>query len=139
MLPVGTLLKAERTLSQRDFDRFAELSGDRNPIHVDPVHAAKTRFGKTVSHGVLLYGLLWALVTRRLPGARACRQTLLFPAPAFADEPLDIEIKVLESDAVSCRLACRIARRNDGAVVCEGQTSLTSGGNPMPENPHRDR
>lgn len=127
MLPVGTLLEAERTLSQSDFDHFAELSGDCNPIHADPAFAAKTRFGKTVSHGVLLYGLLWSITLRHLPGARTCRQTLMFPAPAYADEALDIEIEVLESDQASCRLACRIARRNDGTVVCEGQMSLTSG------------
>ena len=45
----------ERTLTQQDFDLFAKLSGDSNPIHVDPEFSARTRFGKTVSHGMLLF------------------------------------------------------------------------------------
>jgi len=34
-----------------DFDRFARLTGDDNPIHCDPVFAATTHFGATVAHG----------------------------------------------------------------------------------------
>ena len=44
------------------FDRFARLSGDDNPIHVDPAFSARTRFGRTVAHGMLLYGRVWAMI-----------------------------------------------------------------------------
>src|SRR5688500_2787 len=48
-----------RSLSQAEFDLFARISGDNNPIHVDPEFSARTRFGRTVSHGMLLYTVLW--------------------------------------------------------------------------------
>jgi len=50
---------AERTFSMDDQQRFAELSGDRNPIHLDPLAARRTQAGAVVVHGV--HAVLWAL------------------------------------------------------------------------------
>ena len=55
MLEIGQSAIAERVFSQSDFDRFAALSGDDNPIHVNPEFAARSRFGRPVCHGMLLY------------------------------------------------------------------------------------
>src|SRR5690606_11882022 len=85
------------TPRQADFDAFAEISGDDNPIHVDAAFSARTRFGRTVSHGMLLYSRLWALVRNRWPHRRHRLQTLMFPNPAYAGEPLVI---ALTPDAV---------------------------------------
>jgi acyl dehydratase len=53
------LLVAGRTFSMRDQDHFAALSGDRNPIHVDPLFARRTQAGAPVAHG--MHAVLWAL------------------------------------------------------------------------------
>jgi NAD(P)-dependent dehydrogenase (short-subunit alcohol dehydrogenase family)/acyl dehydratase len=52
-------LKAERTFHLPDLLAFAELSGDYNPLHTDPIAARRTQFGECVTHGVFV--LLWAL------------------------------------------------------------------------------
>jgi acyl dehydratase/NADP-dependent 3-hydroxy acid dehydrogenase YdfG len=52
-------LQTERTFTQADLAAFAELSGDFNPLHVDPVAARRTQFGECVAHGVFV--LMWAL------------------------------------------------------------------------------
>lgn len=44
-------------VDQQTIDAWAEFSGDQNPLHVDPVHAATTRFGTTIAHGHL--SLTW--------------------------------------------------------------------------------
>src|SRR5690606_41700541 len=49
--------RVKRVVTQRDFDRFASLSRDDNPIHCDPAFASGTHFGATVAHGMFLYGL----------------------------------------------------------------------------------
>ncbi len=54
-----------RIVTQRDFDRFAALSRDDNPIHCDPVFARGTHFGATVAHGMFLYGMICGAITRR--------------------------------------------------------------------------
>ena len=45
-------------ISQADIDTFAEVTGDRQFIHVDPEAAARTPFGGTIAHGFLTLSLL---------------------------------------------------------------------------------
>ena len=52
-------MQSERTFSLADLTAFAELSGDFNPLHTDPVAARRTQFGECVTHGVFV--LMWAL------------------------------------------------------------------------------
>ena len=51
--------KMRRRFQAADQDAFAHLSGDHNPLHVDPVAARRLIFGGPVVHGIHL--LLWAL------------------------------------------------------------------------------
>lgn len=60
----------EQTVRQAEIDRYAALSEDFNPLHVDPQAAAASEFGGIVAHGPLaLHPLLLAL-------ERACGGTL---------------------------------------------------------------
>jgi len=126
-MPEGALA-AEWTPTQGDFDRFAAVSGDDNPIHVDAGFAAASRFGRTVAHGMLLYARLWALVGRHFPDHRPLRQELMFPAPAFAGEALRLEAVVEAGDAAGMTLAVSARRIADGEAVLTGRTVLAPAG-----------
>jgi acyl dehydratase len=82
----------QRVFSQQDFDRFARLSGDDNPIHVDPEFSARTRFGRTVAHGMLLYSTVCAGLSGRLPGPGVVQleQELMFPTPTYTGETVTV-------------------------------------------------
>jgi acyl dehydratase len=112
------------TPSQSDFDAFAELSGDDNPIHVDPAFSARTRFGRTVSHGMLLYSRLWALLRTRHPGRRHAMQSLMFPNPAYAGEELAFRFSGAEAKGNGGTMAIEIRRIADGKVVLSGECLL---------------
>lgn len=112
--------------TQADFDAFAELSGDDNPIHVDAEFSARTRFGRTVSHGMLLYSRLWALLRQRYPGRRHAMQALMFPNPAYAEEELELAFSQGDADDAGL-LAITISRVADGAPVLVGQCRLEAG------------
>ncbi|AMR78892.1 MaoC/PaaZ C-terminal domain-containing protein [Cupriavidus nantongensis] len=89
-----------RVLSQRDFDRFAALSRDDNPIHCDPAFARGTHFGATVAHGMLLFSLLCAHSARQLPQpALPVAQTLMFPAPAFVGDAVQFALSAQPAPA----------------------------------------
>ena len=89
-----------RVLLQQDFDRFAKLTGDDNPIHCDPALAAKSHFGATVAHGMLLYACLCKALAELLPGPGAVQleQSLMFPHPTFVGDPISVSL-VVESSA----------------------------------------
>ena len=106
--------------TQAEFDAFAALSGDDNPIHTDPAFSARTRFGRTVSHGMLIYARLAALLAR-IDGGAVRVQTLIFPNPAFAGEALDLQV----TSTGPGTYAVTATRRADGAVVTEGLAEFT--------------
>lgn len=43
-----------KTLSQAEIGRFAEITGDFNPIHIDQKRASQSIFGGTIAHGLLV-------------------------------------------------------------------------------------
>jgi len=51
-IKVGMVASYSQTISEADVKNFANISGDRNPIHMDDVYAEKSRFGKRVAHGM---------------------------------------------------------------------------------------
>jgi acyl dehydratase len=117
-------ISIERTFTQEDFNRFAALSGDNNPIHVDPVFSAQTSFRRTVSHGVLLYSILRGLVEQLLPGAQQLNQQVMFPAPTFTDEPVLFEAEIISDDGTKATVRMTATRTADDVKTCIGESSL---------------
>lgn len=109
-------------LSQQDFNQFADLSGDHNPIHVDPDYSASTRFGATVSHGMLLFTVLRGSLQRRFPDYQLAEQRLMFPSPAYAGEPLTLYLERTGDDS-ALAFSARIFKE-DGNVCLEGECIL---------------
>jgi len=95
-LQVGRMESIRRTFSQSDFDWFAALSGDDNPIHVDPEFSARTKFGRTVAHGMFLYSTVCGLLGTRLPGPGTVQveQELMFPTATPTGEDVEIQVEV---------------------------------------------
>ena len=119
-------IEVERTFSQKEFDAFARLSGDDNPIHVDPGFSAATRFGRTVAHGMLLYAVFRGLVFRLMPHASQLAQDLKFTAPTYADEPMRFTLNIEVSGVGLARATMSCQRIADDVVTCEGTAQLTT-------------
>ncbi|MBF0339394.1 MAG: SDR family oxidoreductase [Magnetococcales bacterium] len=66
-----TAVSFDVRVTLEDARRFAELSGDHNPLHVDPAYAAGTTFGRPILHGAYAAGLLSRMAGMHLPG-RSC-------------------------------------------------------------------
>lgn len=114
----------ERVLTQSDFDAFAELSGDHNPIHVDPVFSANTRFGRTVSHGMLLCTVLRGLLDQLVPGARQVQQKLMFPSPTYAGDAMRFSAVLRSDDGRHVVAEINCERIEDGVITCAGEATL---------------
>ncbi|MGM0585743.1 MAG: MaoC/PaaZ C-terminal domain-containing protein [Pseudomonadota bacterium] len=114
-------VREEWTPSQAEFDAFARVSGDDNPIHVDPEFSARTRFGRTVSHGMLIYSRLWAMLKRAAPGEHRA-QTMMFPNPAHVGETLELVCEPLGEGRWKL-VARRVA---DGAECLTGETETAA-------------
>lgn len=126
-MKVGQSVTVERVFRQSDFDRFAALSGDDNPIHVDPAFSARTKFGRTVCHGMLLYSAICQVLSDKLPGSGVVQleQSLMFPSPTFAGESMSIRLEVLDVSAEdgTAILETTISHA-DGRIACQGQCTV---------------
>jgi len=121
---IGTTITTNWLFTQADFDEFARLSGDDNPIHVDTAFAARTRFGRTVAHGMLLYGAICGVLSRHFPGAAQLEQRFTFPAPTYADEEMTIQLTITELlPDNQLRLSTTIANPQ-GQLTCDGETVI---------------
>lgn len=123
-ISVGQKAQRSLRLTAEHVDKYAEITGDRNPLHFDREFAEKTRFGGLVVQGGLTTGLLHALVAMDLPGPGTVflSQNWKFTAPVFIGDTITAEAEVVsvhESKPV-CQLAVRV-RRDDEETVLEGE------------------
>ncbi len=102
---------------------FAEISGDRNPIHLSEHFAARTQFGSRIAHGLYTASLISAVIGTRLPGPGAVymSQTLKFLAPVRIGDVVEAKVEVVEliEKGDRARLSCTCSV--DGQVVLEGE------------------
>jgi acyl dehydratase len=143
---VGQTITVKRVFSQQDFDRFAALSGDDNPIHVDPEFAARSRFGRTVAHGMLLYSVVSGVLGTRLPGPGTLQleQELMFPNPTYTGEEITIQLEVTQihpSEGLADLNSVIV--KPDGDAALQGRTLVRLAGStdlrfPQPQKSQRD-
>jgi acyl dehydratase len=123
-LVVGQRTTRSVTLTAEHVRRYAELSGDYNPLHFDEAFAAGTKFGRLVVQGGLTTGLLHALVAMDLPGPGTVflSQSWKFTAPVFIGDTITAEALVLSVHDTKpvTRLGMKVTRQ-DGEVVLEGE------------------
>lgn len=121
---VGATAKLTRTITGAEIARFAELTGDFNPLHVDAEFARGTSFRKPVAHGMLLASYVSTLVGMELPGPGGLwsHQEYRWPAPVFAGDTVEIRLRVTQKSAGARALGIAVEAINqDGRVVMEGE------------------
>lgn len=125
MIPkLGQKAMLSRTITADDVEKFAELVGDKNPVHLEEEFARKTCFGKRVAHGMLGASLVSAVLGTKLPGTGTIylNQTLQFKAPVFLGDTVTatvIVVKVREDKPiVTLETTCT---NQHGEVVLQGE------------------
>ncbi len=138
-LSVGMTERLAKTVASSDVVGFAEVTGDRNPIHLSEHFAAKTPFGTRIAHGLYTASLISAVLGTRLPGPGAIyiSQTLNFRAPVKIGDTVDVRVAVAEliAEKHRARLACTCSVGDD--IVLDGEAwvkvpSREQGGRPLP-------
>src|SRR5215471_10634981 len=96
-LSVGMTETLSKTIAASDVVGFAQLTGDRNPIHLSEHFAAKTQFGKRIAHGLYTASLISAVLGTRLPGPGDVyiSQTLNFRAPVKVGDEIVLDGEAL--------------------------------------------
>lgn len=126
-IQVGEKASTSKTVTEEVVRRFAEITGDFNPVHIDPEFAAKSLFKERVAHGMLGAGLISAVIGTQLPGPNTIYlgQDLKFVAPVKLGDTITAEIEVIEKIDKPKILKLRTTvRRQDGTNVIEGVATV---------------
>ena len=101
---------------------FAAVSGDRNPIHLDEAVAARSRFGRRIAHGGILFALISRVLGMELPGMGTVylSQSCAFTKPVFLGDTVTLEVAITELLPKSCARLSTTITKQDGEVVLEG-------------------
>ena len=97
-LSVGMEASYQRAVTEADIIGFAEITGDKNPVHLDAAYAAGTMFKERIAHGMLSAGYISAVFGTRLPGPGAIyvSQTLNFRAPVRIGDEVVAKVTLTE-------------------------------------------
>jgi phosphate acetyltransferase len=126
-IEVGESASFERTITRRDIELFAAVSGDANPTHLDDAFARAQNLRGVVAHGMLTAGLISNLLGNRLPGAGTVyvSQDLQFAAPVHADDVIRVTVTARDKEPsrklVHFDCSCT---NQDGAVVLTGLATV---------------
>ena len=121
---VGDSASLTRTINADDIDRFADLTGDMNPVHLDDAAAAKSRFGKRIAHGMLGASLISTVLAMKLPGPGTIylSQTTAFKAPVYIGDTITASVTVkAKKEGKPIYTLETTVEKQDGTVVITGE------------------
>jgi len=123
-LSVGQKAARSLTLTEEHVRKYAEITGDYNPLHFDEAFASKTKFKRLVVQGGLTTGILNALVATDMPGPGTVfmSQNWKVTAPVYIGDTITGEAEVLSVHASKPVTQLKITvTRQTGETVLEGE------------------
>jgi len=125
-IKIGAVYEFKKTITQAEVMKFAELSGDYNPLHSDPEFGARSQFGQNIVHGMLGASFFSTLVGMYCPGKQSLylSQTLQFKKPLFYNDQIIVRGTVTDKqDSVQVIiLKTEILKNNE--VIISGEARV---------------
>ncbi|SHG92494.1 3-hydroxybutyryl-CoA dehydratase [Cognatiyoonia sediminum] len=125
-IEIGMVRSLRKEVTDRDIELFAEVSTDRNPVHLDESYAQDTIFGGRIAHGMLTAGLISAVIGEQLPGHGTVYmgQSLKFLAPVRPGDVVLAEVEVIDIDYPKRRVRMETRCLVDGKKVLLGEATV---------------
>ena len=122
-LYIGQEERMSAQFSMEKVKAFANITGDYNPIHLDPVYASQTIFKENIVHGFLVASLFSTILGTKMPGEGSIylKQNMKFVKPVYIDDTVTAVVSItdinFEKQLVTLNTTCH---NQDGVVVIEG-------------------
>lgn len=121
---IGQKATFSKKISEQDVTTFAEIIGDKNPLHLDENYAKGTRFGQRIAHGAFTFGIISAALGMELPGPGTVYlgQNLKFLMPVFLGDTVTATVEIIalrpDKGLVTCKTECS---NQKGEKIAEGE------------------
>jgi acyl dehydratase len=125
---IGATFEEPFKITQEEVQRFADLTGDNNPIHLDAAYAATTSFKKPIIHGMLGATIFTRVLGTQFPGFGSIylKQTLEFLRPMFVetDYKAIFKIQSINPDKHIAEISTEIVDATTKKVVTRGVATM---------------
>ena len=127
-LQIGQAHETVHTITENDIQRFAEVSGDFNPLHMSDEFAAGTIFGKRIAHGALTASYISGILGNNLPcpGAIFVGLSMRCQRPVHNGHVGTVRAEVSEWDDRGSRATLQLECLVQGKRVSTGATATGS-------------
>ncbi|MCJ7722530.1 MAG: MaoC family dehydratase [Anaerolineales bacterium] len=129
---IGEEASLKKKISQQDILKFAEITEDRNPIHLDEHYASRTFFKKRIVHGMLPASLISAVLGTKLPGSGSIYldQYLKFLKPVYPGDEITAIVRVTDwnNEKRRIKLLTEVINQNQDVVII-GEANLMMASN----------
>ncbi len=117
----------EITVTKEMVQKYAEVTGDFNPIHVDEEFAKTTVFGKCIAHGMLIGGFFSRALVDTFGGAGIyLGQDLKFGKPVYVGDTILVQMKLigLRKEKMIGTVETTAKRKSNGDLCVKGQAII---------------
>jgi 3-hydroxybutyryl-CoA dehydratase len=125
-IEMGMVRHLRKTVTDEDIEMFAQVSTDRNPVHLDDDYARDTIFEGRIAHGMLTAGLISAVIGEQLPGHGTVYlgQSLKFLAPVRPGDTVVAEVEVIGIEHAKRRVQLSTRCMVNGKKVLAGEATV---------------
>ena len=133
-LQIGMEASLTKKVQEKDVLSFSEISGDKNPVHLDEAFAKTTRFKERIAHGLLSASFISAVFGMKMPGPGSIylSQTLQFKAPVKIGDTVTAKVKVKNIDLNRARVIFETTCSVGELLVITGEAELLVPKRPAP-------
>ena len=128
MIETGQVYSHDFQFSQDEVNRFADVTGDKNPVHLDAAYAAGTMFKRPIMHGMLSASLFSKVFGTLFPGEGTIylKQSLSFLKPMYVDTAYEavFTVKEVMKDKNRAVVETLIKDKNTGNVCTSGEATV---------------
>lgn len=123
---IGQHFSYDRQVTAGDIAAFADVSGDHNPVHLNPEFAQGTFFRGVIAHGMLSAAFISKVLGTNLPGEGAIylEQLLKFKAPVRPGDTVTVRVEIIEVNVAKQRLRLRTTCTVGDTLVLDGEALL---------------
>jgi len=118
-IAMGEKASVTRTISEADVLQFADLTGDRNPVHIDEEYARQSMFGMRIAHGSFTTALISGVLGMQLPGLGtiAYESRCRFRYPVYFGDTITATVEAVEKNQAKNLVKFKCSWTNQSGVV----------------------
>ena len=125
-LSLGMTHETHHIITENDIELFAQVSGDRNPLHMDEEFAKNTAFGQRIAHGALTASYISGILGNALPGPGSIfvGLNMRFRRPVYIGSEVIVRVEVTEMQERGHRVTLKVSCNVDGKAAISGEAMV---------------